>query len=71
MSKGIANVDEQISLLEKVATAHRDVLTHEATLVEQRLALVAMCEESQSQGMNTYLQKIAVLPQHIAKAVSE
>lgn len=71
VSKGIANVDEQVTLLEKVVTAHRDVLTHEATLVEQRLALVAMCEESQSQGMNTYLQKIAILPKHNAKAVSE
>ncbi|KZX63851.1 hypothetical protein A3712_20735 [Vibrio sp. HI00D65] len=71
VSKGVANVDEQITLLEKVATAHRDVLTHEATLVEQRLALVAMCEEDQSQTINTYLQKIAVLPQRTAQAVNK
>lgn len=62
VKKGIANVDEQIALLEKVAMSHRDVLTHEATLVEQRLALVAMCEESQSDGMNRYLKKVAYLP---------
>lgn len=65
VKKGIANVDEQIALLEKVAMTHRDVLTHEATLVEQRLALVAMCEESQSENMNRYLKKVAYLPKPI------
>ena len=69
--KGIANVDEKIGLLEKVATSHRDVLTLEAALVEQRLALVAMCEESQSDTMNRYLKKVAYLPKPTTQELAQ
>lgn len=63
VAKGIASVDEQVSLLQKVADTHRDVLTHEAKLVEERLALVSLCEDKYSASMNAYLMKLAELPQ--------
>lgn len=60
--QGVANVTEQVTLLEKVATAHRDVLAHEAKIVEHRLALVALCEDTYSDQVNRYLQQLAYLP---------
>lgn len=62
IEQGVTGVNEQISLLEKVASAHRDVLTHEAKIVEHRLALVSLCEDSYSEQVNFYLQKLAYLP---------
>ncbi|MDE1251560.1 hypothetical protein MCT08_18525 [Vibrio aestuarianus] len=62
VQQGVTTVSEQVALLEKVAATHRDVLAHEAKIVEHRLALVAMCESSYTDNMNTYLQKIAFLP---------
>lgn len=62
VAQGVANVSEQVTLLEKVATAHRDVLAHEAKIVEHRLVLVALCEESYSEQVNHYLQQLAYLP---------
>jgi hypothetical protein len=62
VKKGVANVSEQVALLEKVASSHRDVLAHEAKIVEHRLALVAMCEATYTDQMNRYLQKLAYLP---------
>jgi hypothetical protein len=62
VAQGVANISEQVTLLEKVASTHRDVLGHEAKLVEHRLALVAMCEEAQSPIVNRYLEQLAHLP---------
>ncbi|EKO5187825.1 hypothetical protein ACEOHO_004250 [Vibrio vulnificus] len=62
VKQGVANVTEQVELLEKVASTHRDVLTHEAKIVEQRLALVSMCEESSAEAVNQYLESLAFLP---------
>lgn len=62
VEKGVANVAEQVAYLEKVASTHKEVLAHEAKLVEYRLALVAMCDEQQAESMNTYLQKLVILP---------
>lgn len=45
-----------------MASTHRDVLTHEAKIVEQRLALVSMCEESSAEAVNQYLESLAFLP---------
>ena len=45
-----------------IPPAHRDVLAHEAKIVEHRLALVAMCEATYTDQMNRYLQKLAYLP---------
>ncbi|MBA5764585.1 hypothetical protein H2O73_19685, partial [Vibrio sp. 404] len=42
--------------------AHRDVLAHEAKIVEHRLALVALCEDTYSDQVNRYLQQLAYLP---------
>lgn len=63
VEKGVANVSEQVTYLEKVAASHKDVLTHEATLVEHRLALVAMCDNLQAEAMNDYLLHVVTLPQ--------
>lgn len=62
VAQGVANISEQVTLLEKVAATHRDVLAHEAKLVEHRLALVAMCEETQSPIVNRYLEQLVNLP---------
>ncbi|MCG7500029.1 hypothetical protein MHO82_24505 [Vibrio sp. Of7-15] len=62
VQQGIANITEQVTFLEKVATAQRDILKHEATLVEQRLALVAMCDNVQAENVNQYLKQLAHLP---------
>lgn len=62
VAQGVANVTEQVTLLEKVAASHRDILAHEAKIVEHRLALVAQCEASYSERVNQYLEQIAALP---------
>lgn len=62
VAKGVANVNEQVGLLEKVAASQRDILSHEAKIVEHRLALVALCEASYSESVNHYLKQIAYLP---------
>lgn len=62
VAQGVANVNEQVTLLEKVASSQRDTLAHEAKIVEHRLALVALCEESYSKKVNQYLQRVTALP---------
>jgi hypothetical protein len=62
VQKGVANVEEQIGLLEKVAQAQRDILTQESILVQERLSLVALCEHSHAEAMNSYLVKLLELP---------
>lgn len=71
VARGVANVNEQVALLEKVASSHRDVLAHEAKIVEHRLALVALCEESYSKSVNHYLLALAYLPPHQAEHQSK
>lgn len=65
VTQGAANVNEQVALLEKVASSHRDVLAHVAKIVEHRLALVVLCESSYSDIVNLYLQQRAYLPLHV------
>ncbi|OBU30167.1 hypothetical protein [Photobacterium kishitanii] len=62
VKQGIANITEQIGFLEKVATAQRDILKYEAQVIENRLALISMCDNDSSKHVNTYLKKIAYLP---------
>lgn len=62
VKQGIANITEQIGFLEKVAAAQRDILSHEAKVIENRLALISMCDTDSSKHVNTYLKKIAYLP---------
>ena len=59
VAQGVANVNEQVTLLEKVAVSQRDILAHEAKIVEHRLALVSLCEASYSEQVNLYLQQVA------------
>ncbi|WP_216648587.1 hypothetical protein [Salinivibrio sp. VYel6] len=62
VTEGIANVNEQVGYLEKVAGSQRDVLQFEAKVTEFRLALAAMCDDTQQAMMNDYLKKVAKLP---------
>ena len=62
VEQGIANVSEQVHYLEKVAAVHKDILEEEAKIVEQRLSLVAMCDKSNADLLDQYLQKLAFLP---------
>lgn len=67
VEQGVANVTEQVTYLEKVASTHKAVLAHEAKIVEYRLSLVAMCDSHQADAMNNYLLKVATLPKIKAK----
>lgn len=62
VEQGVANVSEQVTYLEKVASSHKDVLAQEAKLLEHRLSLVAMCDNLQADNMNRYLLSVARLP---------
>lgn len=69
VAQGVANVTEQVGLLEKVAASQRDILAHEAKIVEHRLALVALCEASYSERVNHYLKQVAYLPESAEAAL--
>ncbi|MGF1727515.1 hypothetical protein [Photobacterium nomapromontoriensis] len=62
VKQGIANITEQVGFLEKVATAQRDILKFEAKVIENRLALISMCDNISSERVNQYLKNIAFLP---------
>ena len=63
VEKGIAPVDEQILLMEKVAATQRNISQYSAETVQHRLAIVAMCDEIKAPRLNQYLKNIAQLPQ--------
>lgn len=60
--QGIANITEQVGFLEKVAAAQRDILKYEAQIVENRLALISMCDTARQEQVNRYLKSMAYLP---------
>jgi len=60
--QGIANITEQVGFLEKVAAAQRDILKFEAQIVENRLALISMCDTARAERVNQYLKKLVYLP---------
>lgn len=60
--QGIANITEQVGFLEKVAAAQRDILKYESQIVENRLALISMCDTTRQEQVNTYLKSLAYLP---------
>lgn len=62
VKQGLANITEQVGFLEKVAAAQRDILKHEAQVIENRLALISMCDNGTSEQVNQYLKKVAYLP---------
>ncbi len=64
VEKGIAPVDEQILMMEKVAATQRNISQYSAETVQYRLAIVAMCDEVKAPRLNQYLKKIAELPKH-------
>lgn len=71
VKQGIANITEQIGFLEKVASAQRDILSHEAKVIENRLALISMCDTDSSNNVNNYLKKIAYLRPSSAKTTTD
>lgn len=62
VQRGIAPTSEQITMMEKVAQAQRNITRYSAEAVENRLALMAMCDDQKGPGINDYLKRIALLP---------
>lgn len=62
VNEGIADADEQIKYLDKVANAEKDLITAEAKAMDARLSLVAMCRDEESDTVNAYLTDLAQLP---------
>lgn len=58
---GIAETTEQITMLEKTAIAHAEIITHEASVIEHRLALAGLCEDSKRELVNDHLKQLAAL----------
>ena len=62
VNEGIADADEQVKFLDKVATAEKDLITAEAKVMDARLSLVAMCRDESADAVNAYLTDLAHLP---------
>ncbi len=58
---GIAPTTEQVTFLEKVAASHAKVIQQEALIVQYRLALGGLCENSKREQVNTWLMKLTEL----------
>lgn len=61
VNEGIADADEQIKWLDKVAALENDLITAEAKAMDARLTLVAMCRDSEADAVNAYLTDLAQL----------
>lgn len=62
VNEGIADADEQIKWLEKVAQLENSLITAEAKAMDARLTLVAMCRDGEADNVNAYLSDLAQLP---------
>lgn len=62
VNEGIADADEQVKFLDKVAAAEKDLITAEAKVMDARLSLVAMCRDESADAVNAYLTDLAHLP---------
>lgn len=62
VNEGIADAEEQIKYLDKVAGAEKDLITAEAKAMDARLSLVAMCRDEEADAVNSYLTDLAQLP---------
>ena len=62
VNEGIADADEQIKFLEKVASAENQLITAEAKAMDARMSLVAMCRDEEADRVNEYLTGLAQLP---------
>lgn len=61
VKNGIAETNEQIVLLKKLAMVHSDVITQQSKVMEYRLGLSGMCENQKREAINTWLKKLAKL----------
>ena len=62
VNEGIADAEEQIKYLDKVAAAENQLITAEAKAMDARLSLVAMCRDEAADAVNAYLTDLAQLP---------
>ena len=62
VNEGIADAEEQLKYLDKVAGSEKDLITAEAKAMDARLSLVAMCRDEESDTVNAYLTDLAQLP---------
>ena len=62
VNEGIADAEEQLKYLDKVAGAEKDLITAEAKAMDARLSLVAMCRDEEADAVNVYLTDLAHLP---------
>lgn len=61
VAEGIADADEQVKYLDKVADSEKALVTAEANVMAARLALVSMCREEEADRVNAYLSNLARL----------
>ena len=62
VNEGIADAEEQIKYLDKVAAAENQLITAEAKAMDARLSLVAQCRDEEAERVNAYLTELAQLP---------
>ncbi len=61
VKNGIAETTEQVLMLEKTAESHAKVITFESKVMEYRLSLAGLCQDSKRESINRWLKKLAVL----------
>lgn len=62
VERGLAPTSEQVDMMIKVAASQRNITKYSAEAVENRLALMAMCDDQKGPGLNDYLKRVANLP---------
>lgn len=63
VAQGVSETAEQVGYLERVAMAQKALITAQAGLVQQRLSLISQCADDKAGPINTYIQRLLVLPQ--------
>ena len=71
VQQGIVSSAEQVAMLEKVAKTNEQLISNQAQLMENRLALVALCRPSEAGGINRYLTRLAQVPQALNDKVDQ
>lgn len=61
VKNGIAETNEQLLMLKKLAMVHSDVITQESHVIEHKLALSGLCENAKRENINNWLKKLAAL----------
>ena len=62
VNQGIADADEQIKWIDKVATAEKDLISAESRAAEARMKLVSQCRDETADTVNAYLTDLSQLP---------